>query len=495
MKTKTLFACLLLAFPAFSQTSKKPNIIMIISDEHNASIMGCSGDPFVHTPNLDKLAAGGILFTSNYASSPICAPSRQSMTVGKYVSHHNVWANSGTSPNNIPSLPRILTQNGYDSYLVGGMHYNGMNYGLSAYTAARQIVPPADKKKRAEDLVPKPRKRIQAGVFKNNGTELGKEFHPIGLTNEMDKVIDVQRTKDALSFVNTRKQEDNPFFLIVGLNAPHYPLIAPKEYLDKYTGKIPMPNIPENYLEKLPLNYRHLRNERKFENVPADIVKLARESYYARVEWLDGQIGKILDALKTSAFSDNTIIIYTSDHGENLGEHGLWWKNCLYDCAAKVPLIINWSERWKGGQKRDQACGSVDLVQTIAALGGAKTPKDWDGDSLIPWLDNPAYRWKDMAISEYYADYISSGITMIRQGDWKYVYHSRADYSHGPETELFNLKTDPAELNNLAARPQYKDKIAFLHKALVKELGEEPEKTEQRWRNGANPEFPNGIMK
>lgn len=343
-------------------------------------------------------------------------------------------------------------------------------------------------------MTPRPRKRIEAGIFKDNGAKIGKEFRPMGAAEETsENYRDIERRADAIAFLKDRKSNDSPFFLIVGFNAPHYPLQAPGSYLDKYRDKVPMPYLPPGYTDNLPLNYRHLRNERALEHVPADTVKLARESYYARVEWIDKQIGAVLQALKESPFSENTVVIYTSDHGENLGEHGLWWKNTAYDCSVRVPLIFNWPQRWKGGQVRDGACGSVDLVQTIAALGGATTPEDWDGNSMLPWLDHAAYKWKDMAISQFYAGYISSGITMIRQGQWKYVYHSRADESHGPEIELFDLKADRAELKNLAADPRYKSKIASLHKLLVSQLGEDPEQTETRWRNGATPEFPDGI--
>ena len=180
-------------------------------------------------------------------------------------------------------------------------------------------------------------------------------------------------------------------------------------------------------------------------------------------------------------------MIYTSDHGENLGEHGLWWKNCLYDCGARVPLIVSWPTRWKGGQRRGGACGMVDLVQTIAALGRARVPQDWKGSSMLPWLDDATHNWKDMAVSEYYAGYTSSGIALIRQGNWKYVYHTRADAKHGPEYELYDLKADPGELRNLAKDPAHARRLADMHSALVAEVGEDPEKTEARWRAGEGP--------
>ena len=481
-------------FTVQAQNSEgKPNIILIISDEQNASVMGCMGDRFVDTPHLDSLAAEGILIDGHYCASPISGPSRQTLTMGKYVSHHNVWGNTVGCPDDSPSLPRIMEACGYDAVLAGGMKYHGMNYGFSKYNPEKGLVKPKPRMKREGSTVPKARKREAAGVFVDNGDSIGKEFFPIGAT-DMSGYVDVERRDNALAFLQSRKEGDRPFFMIVGYMAPHYPLQSTPELVDKYKGKIPMPEIPEGYLESLPLNYRHLRNTRQLENVPDSIVRLARESYYAKVEWGDRQVGAIVDAVRNSHLADNTVIIYTSDHGENLGEHGLWWKNCLYDCAAKVPLIFNYPSRWAGGQVRHEASSSVDLVQTIAALGGAEVPDDWDGDSMLPWLDNPEKDgWKDFAICEYYAGYIASGIVMYRSGDWKYVYHTRADEEHGPEKELYNLKNDPGELVNLAGQEEYRGLMEKLHDALVDELGEDPEQTELRYRAGAIPECPEGL--
>jgi choline-sulfatase len=176
------------------------------------------------------------------------------------------------------------------------------------------------------------------------------------------------------------------------------------------------------------------------------------------------------------------VVIYTTDHGENIGEHGLWWKNALYDQAARVPLIVSYPARWPGGQRRAGACSLVDVVQTIAEVGGASTPSDWNGDSLVPWLERPNSPWKDRAVSEYYAHNIASGYAMIRSGHYKYVYHTAPDAEHPAQRELYDLQADPGEFHNLADRPGQKALIEKLHAALVKELGEDPEATEKRCR-------------
>ena len=475
----------------------KPNILVIITDEHNASVMGCAGDRLARTPNLDALAQRGVLFTAHYCASPICIPSRQSLTTGKYVSHHDVWGNTLGVPNNWPTLPRLLNTAGYESFLIGKMHYKGgRDYGFtvldkgSGGKGGKGGEADPEQKPRV-----KPRTRLPADAFPDNGTQIGEEFTPLGEDTNMDSFVDVKRRDDAIKFLRERKPDAKPFFLAVGFIAPHYPLVAPPEYLAHFKGQVPPPEIPAGYLDSLPLNYKHLRNDRKLERVPPETVKLAREAYYARVEWTDHQIGRVLDALKASPLAGNTVVIYTADHGENLGEHGLWWKNCLYDTAARVPLIVSWPARWKGGQERNGACGALDLVRTICTLAGAEPPADWNGRSFLPWLNNPSFAWKDEAVTEYYNGYISSGISMIRQGDWKYVYHTRADETHGAERELYNLCGDPKELRNLARDPKQVARMTAMHAALVKEVGEDPEQTEKRYRAGATPEAPIGGLK
>jgi len=199
-------------------------------------------------------------------------------------------------------------------------------------------------------------------------------------------------------------------------------------------------------------------------------------------QWLDEQIGKVLAAMEKTGLGDNTVVIYTTDHGENMGEHGLWWKNCMYQHAARVPLIVSWPARWKGGQRRTEACSLVDVVQTIAELAGAKAPTDWNGTSMCGWMDDPTIHWKDMAVSEYYAHTIASGYAMLRAGEYKYVYHTPADGRHPAQLEMYDLKADPGEFHSLAAGPGQKERIAQLHASLVKEIGEEPDKTELRCR-------------
>lgn len=450
----------------------KPNILVIMSDEHNASVMGCAGNKVSRTPNLDALAGRGVIFDACYTNSPLCVPSRLSFTSGKYVSRVSAWSNNCWLPSDdMPSIARIMGAAGYDCGLCGKMHYDAKRrYGFRDIGGNMNRSLKSGKGGRRDPDALTERAGL-SGRF--------DQFHP-GDGGVLPH--DLAVTKGTTEFLRSWKPEDKPFFLIAGYLAPHFPLIVPQKYWDVYKDKVPMPKIPDGHLEGQVRNYKHLRVGFHMEHVPAEIVKKGRELYYGLTQWLDEQIGQVLGALSESPAAADTVVIYTSDHGENIGEHGLWWKNCVYDSAARIPLIASSPSRWKGPQRRDGACSLVDVVQTIAELGDAKVPDDWNGDSMTDWLADADAKWKDQAVSEYYAHNIASGYAMIRQGKYKYVYHTPADANHPAERELYDLSADPGEFTNLASRPDQAERIKAMHTAMIAEIGENPDKTELRCR-------------
>ena len=458
----------------------KPNILFIISDEHNATVLGANGNKTIRTPHLDALAAGGISFDACYCNSPLCVPSRESFLSGQYVSRNGVWGNSCELPRaDIPAVPNLLNAAGYESFICGKMHlaadrrYGYVDVGGNFNNSNKT----GHVSRREPDDLP------------GHGlSERFAEFH----TGNKSSIIqnDLAVTEGSVKFLKSRPAGAKPFFLTVGYLAPHFPLIVPQEFWQHYEGRIPMPNIPAGYLDKLPLNYKHLRAGFQMEHVPPETVKKGRELYYGLTEWVDAQIGQVLAALRAGPHAENTVIIYTTDHGENMGEHGLWWKNAMFDTATRIPLIVNWPPRWKGSARRTGACSLVDVARTIVELGGGAAPANWDGTSMLPWLDQADAPWKDQAVVEYYSHPIASGYVMIRKGHFKYTYHTPPDAKHPAQRELYDLRADPGELNNLAADPAQADRIAELHAALLKELGEHPDVTEKRCRAEGAKGYP-----
>ncbi len=456
-----------------------PNIVIVMSDEHDPGVTGCYGDTIVETPNIDRLAREGVTFDACYTTSPLCAPARLSFTACQYISRIGGWSNDcSLRPDSGSTIARVLQGAGYETFLCGKQHYErDLRYGFT------DILPEASSNKgsphgRGERRHPND---FSQSVDGGEGWQSRcAQFHP----GDDSRILRHDRlvTARACDFLGNRRSGDCPFLLFVGHLAPHFPLIAPEEIYRKYQGRVPMPDIPEGLIANLPTNYRHLRHGFGLENIDPAVVRLGRELYWALVDWYDGQVGEVMEALRQSAVTENTVVIYTSDHGENKGDHGLWWKNNMYEHAARIPLVMSCPDRWAGGQRRAGACSLVDLVQTLAHLGGADRPESWDGDSMLPWLDDGNVPWKDEAVSEYYGHNIVSGITMYRSGSWKYIYHARGDERSEPERELFDLETDPKEFCNLANDPKQAERLAAMHESLVRELGYEPDEAEIRCR-------------
>ncbi|MFC6646900.1 sulfatase-like hydrolase/transferase [Granulicella cerasi] len=467
------------------KNGKRPNILLIMSDEHNQRVAGCYGNTVVKTPNIDALAASGITFENHYCNSPLCVPSRSSFTAGKYASRVDVWDLSNELPrDDMPSIARSMNAAGYESFLCGKMHYEeGRRYGFTEVGGDFNRYP--------KDGLGK---RMTPAELKDH-TVLSQRFREFATRDDGSTVKhDLRVTAGAVDFLEHRKS-DAPFFLLVGYLAPHFPLIVPEPFYAQYKDKVPAPHVPEGFVNTLPTNYKLERVGFHETDVPQETVKFGRELYYGLTSWMDNQVGQVLAALrKNPELAENTIIIYTSDHGENMGEHSLWWKNSMYDQAARVPLVVSWPQRWKGGQRRKLASGHVDLVKTIVDLGGGQSGADWNGDSMLPWLDNAKHTWKDQACSEYYAKLIAHGFAMIRTGKWKYVYHGRPAENMATERQLFDMQADPEELSNLAAEPRYAALIAELHTRLEHEVGGSIDETEQRARKQLATGYPGKVV-
>lgn len=453
--------------------TRRPNIIVIMTDEHDPGVTGCYGDKIVRTPNLDQLAREGIRFDACYTASPLCAPARNAFTSGKFISRISAWNNSCWIEDDlIQSLPRLLNEAGYQSYLCGKMHFDSTKrYGFTEVGSFNKDFKTGTGKRRSYD---------DKKVDLQSWQERTATFYTAETSGGMK--YDRKVTELATRFLKEQVGQKEPFYLQIGYITPHFPLIAPEELYRHYQGKVPMPLIPAGFLEQQTTNYQHLRRGFGYIDQDPATVQKGRELYWALTEWMDSEVGRLLKSIEECGLDDNTVIVYTSDHGENKGDHGMWWKNTMYEQSARVPLIIRYPERWPGGQVRQGVCSHLDLVATLAEIAGAKKPQDWDGDSMLSYLDNEKIPWKNWAVSEYYAHNIASGFTMYREGSFKYVYHNRFDEEHPGEAELYDLTQDPGEFHNLAKLAQWQPKVREMHAKLIRVLGEEPDRIEIRCR-------------
>jgi len=465
-------------------TNDRPNILFIMSDEHDAAVLGCYGDELVQTPHLDGLAERGVRFDACYCNSPLCVPSRLSFTAGQYISRFGGWSNSAWLPtDDYPGIAHAMNAAGYETFLCGKQHYDATRrYGFT------DILPGVNSRQGSNGShktgLGNRKAPDEAYIHRPAWLDRSGDFHP----GEHSGVLSHDRavTHTARGFLSARKRSDAPFFMFAGYVAPHFPMIAPQPYTDRYYGRTPPPIGRPNW-EPIgnddPLfNLNQLRRGFGLVHANVNVERRGRDQYWALTNWFDNEIGKLLRALNDSDVADNTVVIYTSDHGENKGDHGLWWKNNLYDHGARVPLIVSWPARWAGGQRRSEACSLVDVVQTLLAIGDAEPHEQMDGDNMLPWLDDASHSWKDFALSEYYGHNIASGMTMVRQGDFKYIYHARANEQFGPQRELYHMRDDPHELHNLADDAAQAERLEQLHAAMLNELDEDPDDIEQRCR-------------
>lgn len=466
----------------------RPNILFIMSDEHDPAVTGCYGDPLVRTPHLDRLASEGVTFDAAYCNSPLCVPSRLSFTALQYVSRCAAWSNDCRLPSaDYPSLPNALRTAGYRPVLIGKQHYvREHDYGFDVFGPQNGIDRTSRATGRGTRRPAHDTTVTQPGAWLNRA----KDFR----VGDRSSILDHDRgvTDHAIRWLEQYGRDASPFFLFVGYIAPHFPITVPEPFAARYLGRTPDPIGRPGWSpvdeSRLPLNYRHLRAG--FANAAADpaVERRGRDLYWGLTDWFDDQLGRLLDALDRSPLADRTVVVYTSDHGENKADHGLWWKNCMFEHAARVPLIVRWPRRFPAGARVARPCSLLDAGQTVLDLAGARPFEGMTGRSLLPWLDRPdraahSHAGPDAAVSEYFGHNIASGFVMIRKGDWKYVYHTAPDPDHGPQRELYDLSTDPTETHNLAADPVHDARCRDLHDQLCRTIAADPDEVELRCRH------------
>ena len=445
-------------FPITSNT--KPNFLVIMSDEHGAQFSSTYGHTIVETPNMDRLAKQGATFEANYCNSPLCIPSRASFMTGQYVSTNEVWDN--TKPMAVDKLtwPYLLRNEGYDTALSGKMHLVGPDP-LHGFEQQLSRDPHIEK--------PLDHYRWSNGIPEADEDWYGVREADPGVSPMIQ--ADDEMEQAAVNYLSAPERHEKPFALCVGFIAPHFPFIVPDEYFYKYyPDNVDMPNIPAGHINDLPASAQRLRKMFGLDgNWNEDEIARARAAYFGLCTYLDDKIGHLMDILEETGLSENTVIIHTSDHGDMLGEHGLWRKMCFYEQSANVPLQISWPGKFDGDQRISQAVSNVDAVATILELSGIDIAKlNLDGHSLINALNGDTSGLHDLAISEHFAHGTDRAMGMVRSDKWKLC------YGHGspPELELYDLTEDPNEFNNLANSPEHLTTQNRLLKILLDQWGD-----------------------
>ena len=430
--------------------TKKPNLLFLFSDQHARHVTGCYGDRLVKTPNLDRLAAGGVTFDNAYCPSPICVPSRMSMLTGRHPSAQDCWTNDDFLASDRATWLHALGAAGYRPHLAGRLHAMGPDQ-MHGYVT-RNV---GDHSANYAGI---PRRDMGPLHQTNDPWRVSVDVSGAGQSSY--QVKDVETTDAALAeleriAVRRREGSDDPFCLSVGLMLPHPPYVAWAEDYALYADKIHPPALPAAEREHPWLEW--WRKDRGIATVDPAAALRARAAYWGLVTRLDILIGRILDTLERLGLAEDTLVVYTSDHGDQIGERGLWWKHTFYEESASVPLILRWPGHLPAGQRRAQVVNLIDVTATILDALGAQPLPHAQGTSLLGVARDATTPWIDETFSEYCTDAIpawTGGMAvrqrMIRSGSWKLVYY------HGYRPQLFDLADDPRELTDLAEAPAHR---------------------------------------
>ena len=437
----------------------RPNIVFLFSDQHRADALGCAGHPVVKTPNLDRLAAGGVRFERTFAAAPICGPCRSAMLTGRTVArcgaltHRHMHRQMG-----LPTLGTVFREAGYVTGAFGKMHVAGEDdeHDLGFDERALRIYTPMKNDYQHTIGMEKfwqycsylPQYRPHPDARERHSYNLKNE--PIRL--EEDLILDRMTADRSIAFL--RQHREDQFFLYVGLEKPHNEMYAPKRFHDLYNpAKMELPENRHFDRSRLPDTIYDNPTFPIADGLTDDQMRHATAAYYANVSYMDEQAGRVLDALDELGLADNTIVVYSTDHGENLFNHQIVQKQCFFEEAVRVPLLVRVPGVTEAGTTRAQLASLLDLFPAFCDACGIAPPDGLDGKSLLPVItDNAPLR--DEVFSEFY----ESGVAerMIRTDRWKYV------HSEGDLHQLYDLESDPHENVNLIDDPA--------HAGIAKEL-------------------------
>jgi choline-sulfatase len=424
----------------------RPNILYLMSDEHSFRCMGhvpeaAGGEP-VSTPTFDRLAAGATVFTDAYCQMPLCTPSRIVQLTGKEVRHSGAWNNNSVLRPELTTLPEALAAVGYATCLVGKMHLGGNRqfvgfqhrpYGDLTGATGHQWEP----------IDSSERKGMRARTALADVTGIPESLI-------QDEVV----AHETVAWLREHRHAhpEQPWFLTASFSRPHFSLTAPRRYFDRYwPDNVTEPQVPaagDAYDHPMSVG---MRRGFMADAVGHDEMMRARAAYFACVSYLDEVLGDLFLRLEADGLLDNTIIVYTTDHGEMAGEHGVWWKNGWYEACTRVPLIVSLPEQRQGrlpARRCETPVGHTDLFPTLAAFAGAEAPDDLDGVDLSGVVRNGEAAPERPVFCDALTPRWGAGTEFrsIRWRHYKYV-----TFRDAPPL-FFDLDEDPGEQHNLLER-------------------------------------------
>lgn len=448
----------------------RPNLLVICTDQQRYDTLGCYGNAVVRTPNLDRLAGEGTLFEQCYVQSPVCAPSRATFFTGLYPRNHGLWANGVALPPGRTFFTKMLAESGYDCGLAGKLH-------LAACEGGRTEPRPDDGFRVfewAHDPQPGSAENAYHRWLADRFPDLHRRLMSEGaqrFRRGRDRFKSLPQeshyshwvAERTIDFLRRGRRSDQPFFWMANFFDPHHAFGAPEAYLARYGDlQLPDPVTRPGELDSKPAAQRAASEKSYAGYAPgfleynADELRGIRAAYYAMVDLIDDEVGRILACLDELGLREDTLVVFTSDHGEMLGDHQLLLKGpMMYEGAVRVPLLMRWPGRLPAGTRRPELVQWIDLPTTMLVAAGIQVPGQFQGaDLLCPGAGEVSARERGWAVCEYrdsghpYEPPVHT--TMLRQGRHKLVvWHGRPATGRPREGELYDLEADPCELENL----------------------------------------------
>jgi len=440
--------------------SRRPNILFVMADQLAAPALPCYGHPVVQAPHLSALAAESVVFDNAYCAYPLCAPSRASMLTGRLPSRLGTFDNGAEFPAHVPTLVHYLRLAGYRTALSGKMHFVGPDQLHGFEQRLTTDIYPADFGWTADWA----HQRLDYSWSHNLESVTGAGPCRRSLQLDYDEETAFRAERQLYDYARTPRE--GPFFLTVSFTHPHDPYNCLPEHWQLYADTEIDPPAVGIPADEDPHSRRlRILNRMAGADLSPEQVLRARRAYYGSISYVDQLVGRLLTTLQRAGLADDTLVVFTSDHGDLLGERGLWYKMSFFEWSARVPLLMRQPGRRPAGRVAP-VVSHLDLLPTLLALAGADgaVSGPLDGHSLVPLLEGDPSAAADLALGEYLGEGALAPMVMIRRGAYKYIY-SRTD-----PPQLYDLAHDPQERLNRAGDPA----LAALEQALFEEV-------QQRW--------------
>jgi uncharacterized sulfatase len=453
-----------IAFLAFHTlvAAEKLNVLFIAVDDMNNDL-ACYGHPTVKSPNIDRLAKAGVRFDKAYCQFPLCSPSRTSIMTGLRPDVTRTFDLDYHFRKHLPdtvTLSQLFKNNGYYAARVGKIYHFGNpgqigTNGLDDEASWTERINPKGRDKNEEKLLTNytPKRGLGSSLSFQRAEGTDEEQTDGIVATETIKLLE--------------KNKDQPFFIAAGFYRPHCPYVAPKKYFDLYPlEQVPAPKGPFDEIKNVPKAATSFCTPWPWFGVTEQQSRESLQAYHATISFVDAQVGRLLDALDRLGLTEKTIIVFWSDHGYHVGEHGLWKKQSLFENSARVPMIIAAPGKAKG-QTSPRTVELLDLYPTLADLAGLPAPAYLAGASLKPLLEKPDATWDRPAFTQVWRGSFPGH--SVRTERYRYT-----EWAHGEQgAELYDYQIDPQELNNLVKDPQHAKTIAELKAHLQKNWASE----------------------